>query len=61
MHEASLQDLEATAKNDPPEKRWSPDRGFDDACWRIIFLPANVPVGLIELIEVFNETHRFRQ
>jgi hypothetical protein len=28
MHEASLQDLEAIAKKNPPERRWSPDGGL---------------------------------
>ena len=51
MHEASLQDLEAIARKDPPERRWSPDRGLRYRVWRIIFLPANVPARLIKPIE----------
>ena len=61
MHEASLQDLEATVKKDLPEGGGLLIGACDDRFWRIIFLPANVPARLIKLIEKFNPTHNFRQ
>ena len=60
MHEASLQALEATTKRTSGKAAlsWS---GLGTACWRIIFLPVNVPVNLIKLIGSFNETQCFKQ